>query len=135
MANLTITAANIIGAGDTEQIPAGASLTAGQVVYKDAADGDKAKLSDADVIAAAKLQGITLNNAATGQPIVTLKNGTLGGLAGVVVGMIYCLSATPGAICPYTDLGADDRLIIIGYGISSSEIKLDIKDTGIVLAA
>lgn len=131
MADLVITAANVVaGTGvQTERINAGAALTAGQVVYKDAGDSNKAKLTDADsaTVAAREADGIVLNNSASGQPVVIARLDS-GGLltigATVTPGVAYYASDTAGGICPFADLESGDWPTIIGIGYSATQIRL-----------
>jgi hypothetical protein len=78
MADLVITAANVAaGAGSRKNTgTAGATITAGQVVYQDAADG-KYKLADANsgTAAARAPAGIALHGALAGQPLSILSRG------------------------------------------------------------
>ena len=78
MASLSITAANVLsGSGATiERGTAGATITAGQVVYRDTADG-KYKLADADSATALARdpRGIALNGASNGQPLAIIRAG------------------------------------------------------------
>jgi hypothetical protein len=127
MADLTITAANVLkGTGAiTETLIAGATITAGQTVYKDASDSNKAKLYDADGAAALRsFYGIALNGASSGQPVTVLTDGPITIGATVAVGVAYYGSDTPGGICPFADLEAGDYPTIIGIGISATQIKI-----------
>jgi hypothetical protein len=134
MANLTITAANLRPLSATTQtVLSGAALSIGQAVYVDDADG-KAKLSDANVTAAAKVLGLVIAaTSATDQKTLVVTGGdvTLG--ATLVAGTNYYLSATAGAICPEADLTTGDRKIRIGWAKTTATLVLDIEDTAVVL--
>lgn len=137
MADLTVTAANVVGSdvsiGDGT---AGATITAGQTVYVDATDSSKVKLADADASeAAAETKGIALHGASSGQPIRYATKGSLNPGATVTVGTIYVQSATAGGIAPSADLLAGDYVTILGVGISASLIDLDIKASGVAVPA
>ncbi|MCU0466591.1 MAG: hypothetical protein MUF38_18745 [Anaerolineae bacterium] len=125
MTDLTITAANVIPGSDASFITgvAGATITAGQAVYRDATTG-RFLLADADAEASAKLEGIAVNGASTGQNITIQIGGeiTIGGT--VVVGQVYVASATAGGIAPYADLLSGDFVSIVGVGISATKIAL-----------
>jgi hypothetical protein len=75
MADLTITAANVVASSNASlaRRTAGAAVTAGKVVYRDAADL-KSKLTDSDsaTVAARSPDGICLNGASDGQPLDVL---------------------------------------------------------------
>ena len=117
MANLTITAANVVaGAGAAfDSGLAGATITAGQCVYRDAADR-KFKLVDADALPSGGVTNVflALNGAANNQPLTVLRSGevTIGGT--MVAGTTYVAASTPGAIAPQADLGAGDAVIVLG---------------------
>lgn len=135
MADLTITATNVVAvSGNTVKKTCGATaITQGKVVFEDTSASD-VKISDANVTSLAQVSGVALTSSAPDQPVVYLENGgVLGGLAGVTAGTTYCLSATAGNICPQADLTTNDRVIRLGYGLTTATIKLDIADTGVVL--
>jgi hypothetical protein len=131
MADISITAANVVAGSDvlTERLTAGAALTAGQVIYKDASDSNKAKLTDVDsaTVAAREADGIALNNCASGQPVVVarLDGGGLVTIGGTVTpGVAYYASDTAGGICVFADLETSDWCTIIGIGYSATQIRL-----------
>lgn len=136
MADLTITAASVL-AGSGAKIErdglAGATITAGQVVYKDAAD-NRFKLADNDSATAAVRSpyGIALNGAASGQPLAVLVSGPITIGATTVVGTVYCLSSTAGAICPVDDIAAGDYNTIVGIGTSVTVIDVKFHEAGAV---
>lgn len=137
MADLVITAASVL-AGSTAVVEhgakAGATLTAGQVVYKDTADG-KLKLADNDHATAAirSAYGITLNGASDGQPVSVLKKGPLTLNAVMTAGTTYVLSSTAGGIAPQADLLSGDDVIILGVARSTTVLEVNIVDTGVTL--
>lgn len=137
MADLVITPASVVaGTGaKTESGIAGAVITAGQVVYKDAAD-NKFKLADTDSATAAARSpyGIALNGAAANQPVTVLVSGSITIGAAVTAGVFYYLSGTAGGICPVADVAAGDYPCIIGVGISATVLKAAIVEAGVVLA-
>jgi hypothetical protein len=136
MADIVITAANVVkGAGaTTKDMIAGASITAGQVVYKEAATG-LAKLADCDSgTAEARIPyGIALNTASTNQPVEVLTGGliTIGGT--LTAGTEYWLSGTAGAICPAADKASGDRSVLIGVATTTAIMKVQIIDSGVTL--
>ncbi|MEQ1956009.1 hypothetical protein [Mesorhizobium sp. CN2-181] len=135
MADVTIAAANVLaGAGaEIEHGIAGATETAGQALYRDAVDS-RLKVSDNDGAAAVrKVRGLALNGAANGQPMAIIRRGpvTIGGT--LVAGTTYCLSSTPGAICPQADVASGDDVVIIGVALSTSVLNVDIEQTGVTL--
>ena len=72
MADISITAANVVAGANARTLDgiAGATITAGQLVYRDSVTG-KYLLSDADsaTVAARSVDGIALNSASLNQPL------------------------------------------------------------------
>lgn len=138
MAALTITAANVVkGSGATVQNgTAGAAITAGQPIYKDAGAGNVLKLCDcnAGTAAPANCDGIALHAAATGQPIAYQDAGEITIGATVVAGEVYCVGGTPGTIVPRGDLTTGDRLSVLAFGKNTTTLKLIRHNTEVVFA-
>jgi len=136
MADITITAANVLSlAGATsDRGTAGATITAGQAVYYDAADS-KWKLADSNsgTAAARTPGGIALNGASNGQPLAVHKEGpiTIGGT--LTAGVAYYLSDTPGGICPVADVGAGEYPTVIGVATSTTALNVRITSAGVAL--
>lgn len=136
MADIAITAANVLAGGNAtiDRSPlAGAVITAGQVVYKEAATG-LIKLADADgATAEVKVPyGIALNGAAIGQPVIVALPGsdiTIGGT--LVAGTAYYLSDTPGGIRTTPDTG--DLVVLLGLAKSTSVLAFRVQNSGVTL--
>lgn len=136
MADLSITAANVVAAAGatTAQGTAGATITAGQAVYADAADSNKLKLADANAsVTTAGGVGIALHGASNGQPLTYITGGDLNPGATVVVGQTYILSATPGGIAPIPDIASGWFLTHLGYGTTASNIKVEVKPRSVAV--
>lgn len=136
MASLSITAANVVkGSNATvENGTAGATITAGVVVYKDAADG-KFKIADADSATAAARNpyGIALNGASDGQPLAVIRRGDVTIGATMTAGLAYYLSPTPGEIGVVGDVLSGDDPIVIGVAKSTTVLTVNIQDPGVTL--
>lgn len=139
MADLVITAANVVtGTNSSTQYKiAGATLTAGQVVYIKVADG-KAYPAQSNGpapstnLANAAAFGIALNAASAGQPVAIEVSGQITIGATVAIGTIYVVSAAvAGNICPWADLGTNNWLTILGYADTATTLQLVINATGI----
>lgn len=132
-ADLTITAGSVTTTStQLRDVTAGATITAGQVVYLDASASDVAKLADNDASATTNVvAGIALHGASSGQPLRIITGGTITIGATVAVGTIYVLSSTAGAICPAADLASGDYTSIIGVATSTTVITLSIKNSGV----
>ena len=138
MADLSITATSVVevaGAGVDDGV-AGATITAGQTVYKKISD-NKFYLADCDATAVGanaeidNVYGIALNGAAVDQALSVQKTGTITIGATTVVGVVYVQSATAGGIAPWGDLVSTDYVTIIGYALTTSTIKLAIDILGV----
>ena len=137
MADLTITAANVVAGSDAikETGVAGASITAGQVVYLDSTTGTY-KLADTDSATAAvrSPRGIALHAASASQPLTIIKSGSLTIGATIAAGVAYYLSGTAGGICPIADVASGDYPCIVGMGASTTVLNVGIVYPGVVLA-
>ena len=135
MADISITAANVVPGSDAvrESGTAGATITAGQLVYLDTSDM-KYKLADANGAAALRVpNGIALNGASNGQPLSVQKGGdiTIGGT--MTAGIPYFLSDTPGGLCPLPDIGTGEYSCIVGIAKSTSILAVNIQPSGVAL--
>ena len=136
MADLTITAANVAKGTNAAVVTsylAGASITAGQSVYLDSAT-NTIKLADADALASSAAVGVSLNAAASGQPITDQRSGNITIGATVAVGVAYYVSTTAGGICLESDLATGDFPHFLGFATSTTVIALDPKACGVAKA-
>jgi hypothetical protein len=137
MADLIITPADVTPRGGVRQQGiAGAAIAAGQMIYLDPADNTY-KLADCDNASAEvrKPDGIAVNSAAAGQPVVFMGPGTEVSLGAVLTaGTTYYLSPNPGGIAPFADLGTGDYPVIAGIAASSSVLKISLLEAGVALA-
>lgn len=133
MADQTVTAAEVLPLSDTQSIDGtfGATITAGQVVYKNSSDGEW-YLADTDAsVTAAAAVGIALCGGGNGQPGKIAIGGTIDPGFTVTVGQIYVLSGTAGAIQLDSDLAQNDWVTLIGVGLTASTLKLNIYASGV----
>jgi hypothetical protein len=135
MADLSITAANVVPGSDAvrESGTAGATITAGQLVYLDTSDM-RYKLADANGAAALRVpNGIAINSASAGQPIVVQKGGdiTIGGT--LTAGATYYLSSDPGGLCLIADVGTGEYACIVGIAKSTTVLAVGIQPSGVAL--
>src|SRR5262245_22099519 len=114
---------------------AGATITAGQIVYKDSTTtpANKYKPADSDLsAAAATVYGMAMHGASDGQPLVVATSGEviLGAGAAPTAGTPYYASKTNagGLICPFADLTAGCFVVQIGYGKAGNKIQLGIQN-------
>lgn len=140
MADLSITPGNVVASnplrGKKATCAAGVTVTAGQLVALDSA-GDIV-LCDANSTTALQRVpiGIALCGGSPGQPILYCDNDdTLVIGATVVVGMGYFASITAGGISPMGDPTTGNYLAFVGYGVSTTELKLAISSGETALLA
>lgn len=135
MADLSITAANVLkdNGAETEHGTAGAAVSAGQTVYRDA--NGKYQLADSNsaTVAARTPRGITLHAAAANQPLAIHKEGPITIGATLTAGVAYYQSDTPGGICPVADVGSGEYSTIIGIATSTSVLDVSIQASGAAL--
>lgn len=135
MADISITAANVVaGSGATKQNgTAGATITAGQAVYKDSSN--KFQLADANSATeiARRAIGIALHGASNNQPLTILTAGliTIGGT--LTAGVAYYLSDTPGGICPVADIGSGEYVCLLGIATTTAILNVDIQFPNVAL--
>lgn len=138
MTDLTITPASVLSSGTAtvEHGTAGATITAGQTVYKEAATG-KFKLTDTNSGSAGdeirSVYGIALNGASNGQPLAVHRAGPITIGATVVAGTAYFASETAGGIQPVDDVGTES-VAFLGFATTAAIIDVAIKNTGVVVA-
>ncbi len=136
MVDLVVTATSVAAGGNARvrNGTAGATITAGQVVYLDSSNNSY-KLADTDSATAAVRSpaGIALNGAASGQPVAVQTSGKITIGATTVVGVPYYLSGTAGGVCPYADVAAGDYPAFLGIGTSTTQILLNITEAGAVM--
>lgn len=120
MADLAITASEVEPglAAKTDTGNAGATLTAGQSVFRDADDLNRIKLADNGEREKAAAVGVTLHAALADQPIKFQRGGTLklGASAAPAIGVIYVVGSTPGSIAPVADLAVHEFCTMLGVG-------------------
>ena len=127
MADLVITATGVaaVPGAKTRNRILGVSTTAGQAMYKDAADAEKAKLADCDGVAAARVfDGIALNGGAAGQPVTLVYEGDVVIGATLTKGAAYYVSPNPGGICLLADVASGDLPVFLGMAVSTTVLRL-----------
>lgn len=129
MADISITAANVVAGSDAtiERGTAGATITAGQAVYKDSTG--KWQLADANSASelARRARGIALHAAANNQPLAVQTAGDITIGATITAGLAYYLSDTPGGICPVADIGSGEYVCLLGLSKSTTVLTIDIQ--------
>lgn len=138
MADISITAANVLassGATIRREYLAGATITAGQVVYLNSSN--QWVLADSNAGATGNgvndLRGIALNGASSGQPLSVVTNDPAFTTGGTMVnGATYYTGNTAGAISN-TVPTTGDYPTVLGLGISTTKINLQPFASGVVI--
>lgn len=136
MADISQTPADV-ETGDHQtvvRVQVGEAVSAGDVVYLDATESNKAKRTDASALASAVAVGMVITKASDDgyAQLMQFNNGSTFKPGGTVVkGQSYGVSTNAGKIAPETDWGASDYMTIIGIGISTSEIRVGLNVTGV----
>jgi len=135
MTDIVITPGSVLKGANakTRTGTAGATITAGQVLYEDGSASQVLKLADANASAAtANPVGIALHGAASGQPLTYVyedddftPGGTLS-LSAAADDGTYVLSATAGGIAPVGDLASGHYPVILGVAKSTTKMNLKI---------
>lgn len=126
MADLSITAANVIASSSARRVSktASATITAGQPVYVDT----NGAVAPADCNAAGKttVLGIAENGGGSGQRIsvVTYDPAFVLG-ATVAIGDVVIASATAGGIAPVADAASGYYVTVLGVAVSTTAIFLN----------
>lgn len=135
MADLSITAANVVSHGSKSQkvnAIAGGTITAGLAVRLDSSNQVVAAGNDS--AANAEVVGIALNGASADQPVTYQTGGLIDLGATLDVGKIYVLSAS-GAISPVDDVAAADFVTVLGVATAANRLKIGIIASGVAAAA
>lgn len=125
MADLTVTAASV--SGTTQTILAGETITAGMAVYLKSSNNRWMKAQcdgTAEEAGSGVRLGVALHGSLAGQPLIVQESGTISIGATVTVGVLYCVSATAGGICPQADLVSTNKITVIGMGATAETIDL-----------
>lgn len=135
MTDIAITSANVVsGSDDVTHVTAGASVTAGQQVYKDPTTGKWLLADNNSATVAARVPGGTaLHAAALNQPLAVQKSGPITIGATLTPGVAVYLSGTPGGLCLVGDLTTGMFPTIVGIATSASVLDIDIQPSGVAL--
>lgn len=134
MADLSQTATSVaVGTVRKKIGTAGEAITAGMAVYLKASDQRYWKAQHDGTAAEAAAVGIALTSpgAAGNEMIVTDGNGTINIGATLTIGETYAVSATAGAICPNSDVGAADYVTNLGIATTAALLDMQIHVSGV----
>jgi hypothetical protein len=141
MADVSFTATGILAASGRQlTLTAGATITAGQVLYADSTDTDKLKPANAATSSAtAAALYFALANCADEQriPVLAIEPGSVLTCNGLTAGEVYVLSGnTSGSVAPAADLTAAStwRGVVVGVATSTTSLKLGLINSNTINA-
>nr|WP_064246975.1 hypothetical protein [Rhizobium leguminosarum]OAP95103.1 hypothetical protein A4U53_17930 [Rhizobium leguminosarum] len=136
MADLVITAANVVAGADSSAVSgvAGEAIAAGKAVYQSSTT-KKWMLADSNsaTVEARQAKGIALNGASLNQPIAIHKSGDITIGAALTAGQAIYLSDTAGGLCPLADIGSGEYICQLGLAKSTTVLHVDIQFPGVAL--
>lgn len=135
MADLSgITAVQTTDSTISEDVTFGATISAGQTVYLDAADGEY-KLADSSASATGETKGIAITPGVDGGAGIIATGGDIV-LVGttMAVGAVYVQSATAGGIAPEADIASAEYVTVLGVASSATNLKIKLHSTGVAHA-
>jgi hypothetical protein len=138
MADISVTASSVKPANANTVIgrgTAGATITAGQVVYADSADSYKIKLAAHTSIATATAVGIALNGASADQPIAYAISGDVTFNAALTAATVFVLGSAAGALSPSADLDSSTNArygTVLGIATSTTNLRVGIVASGVL---
>lgn len=136
MADITVTASAVKPANVNTVIgrgTAGATITAGQVVYADAGDSNRIKPAAHTNANTANAVGVALNGASADQPIAYAISGDVTFNAVLAAATVYVLGSAAGSISPSADLDASSNArygTVVGISTSTSNLRVGINASG-----
>ena len=136
MADITITAANVVPGDNVSTVTgvAGETIAQGKAVYRSSTT-TKWMLADSNsgTVEARTPAGIALTGSSLNQPIVVAKSGDVTIGATLTAGLAYYMSDTPGGICPVDDVGSGEAVCLIGMAKTTAILSVAIQAPGVVL--
>lgn len=128
-ADLTVTAASVVpsSGASLETGTAGEAVTAGQLVYKKAADSHWYKADCNSVTAEVRVaSAVAITGSAAGQPVVVQKGGAITIGATMTANTVYYLSGSAaGGIRPAADNVTGDYPQVVGMATSTTVMQLN----------
>lgn len=128
MADLTITAANVVPGANVEQMRSAGALAIGDYVYSNAGVATQA-LNDTAAHAAGYGVCVSACSAAN-QWVNVQRTGSITGGMGTTQGVVYCVSPNAGKICPVSDVASGKYVSIVGVGLTGGGLTLGIFNSG-----
>lgn len=125
MSDISITPSAVIPStsADRRQIVFGATVTAGQTVFKNTTDG-KYYLADGNDATKMPVEGMAIDGGSAAQPgFIVIKDPALAiGSHGAGIGIPLFQSATAGGVCPFADLASGNQTTCLGVTNDATHI-------------
>jgi hypothetical protein len=133
MATYTFTSGSVLQSGATQGALAGEAINAGEFVYLDPSDGKARKAEGDATVDKAKVAGIAVNSAVSGQPVSYVASGevTVDATAFLSVGLLLVLSPTAGKCMDVGDLVNTQYVTVIGWSTAANKLKVNLAHSGI----
>ena len=123
MAALTVTATNVVFvSGTVTQEVIGETVTAGQAVYRKAADSRMWKAQCDGTAAEAAVVGILLSGGAAGQPCLVAGNGASINIGATTEKVHYFANPTAGGVGLQADILSTQYITRIGYSLTTDGV-------------
>ena len=137
MAAITITAANVGLGSDAEyqELLGGETIPHGSPVYQSALNvGRHLRAVNDGTAEQATVVGVTATRGTDGGKMIVVTSGTIELGGGVTDGTLYFLGATAGTIVPEGDLVSGNKKVLIGVGVGTTALRVNILNTGATIA-
>ncbi len=135
LGNLSVTAGSVLHDpnGTFGEGIAGETITAGQLLYKDASNSNKLMKAVTTTAATAACVGVALESASAGQVLKYQTSGDYTCGSTSAPGVYYAVSDTAGAIALASDNATGDFATLFGIGISTTKIRIGIVRSGVAI--
>lgn len=132
MAALTVTATSVVHvSGSVTQEVIGETITAGQCVYRKAADNRMWKAQSDGTAAEAAAVGIALTGGAAGQPCLVAGSGAAINIGATTEKVHYFVHTTAGGVGLQGDISSGNYITRLGYSLTTDGVfYVDIRATG-----
>jgi predicted transcriptional regulator len=137
MADISVTASSVVPANANTGIArgtAGATITAGQAIYLDPADGKLKPALSSDQTQSGNVVGIALNGASSGQPVAYAFSGDVTFNAVLTAATVFVLGSAAGGISASADLDSSSNTrygVVLGIATSTTNLRMGVIISGV----
>ncbi len=134
MADYTISSIEVASSRSrATNVQAKVAISAGEAVYLDSATG-KYDLADASAASTATVAGLAVTSADADGYFLYVASELVDLGAILTAGDFVYLSATPGKLCPFSDLVSTNVVTQIGHATTTENLKINLINTEVVKA-